>query len=135
MSIRGHDVNRGSGSWTLRLDWRSDQWLFRRYCCGFAFLADEDDQDLGWNIALVEKLVLVIEGLDVGFAGFVLMRLSAVALQLHLALEDIDVGRYGVLMQWRAATGLDDPDHGDHLRLVCLRIGDRLLVSGLTRLQ
>src|SRR5262249_65180 len=83
----------------------------------------------------IEKLVLVIERLDVGLAGFVLMRLSAVTLQLPLALEDIHVGRYRMLMQWRAAARLDDPNNGDHLWRVRLRIGDRLLVSSLNRLQ
>jgi hypothetical protein len=62
-----------------------------------------------------------------------LMRLSAVTLQFHLALEDIDVGRHRMFMQWRAAARLDDPDDGDDLWLVRLRIGDRLLVAGLIR--
>src|SRR5262245_15979057 len=119
----------------LRPDPRWDKQLFRRYGCGFAFLADENHQDLGRYVAPIEKLVLVIESLDVGLPGFVLMQLSAVTLQLHLALEDIHVGRYGMLMQWRAAARLDDPNDGDHLWRVRLRIGDRLLVSSLNRLQ
>ena len=47
---------------------------------------------------------------------------------IPLALEDIDV-----FMQWRAAARLDDPDDGDDLWLVRLRIGNRLLVAGLIR--
>ena len=77
--------------------------------------------------------MLVIESLDVCLAGFVLMRLSPVTLQFHLALEDIDVGRHRMFIQWRAAARLDDPDDGDDLWLVRLRIGDRLLVAGLIR--
>ena len=73
--------------------------------------------------------MLVIESLDVCLAGFVLMRLSPVTLQFHLALEDIDVGRHRMFIQWRAAARLDDPDDGDDLWLVRLRIGDRLLVA------
>ena len=83
--------------------------LFRRYGCGFAFLADEDHQDFGRNVALIEELVLVVQSLDVRLAGFVSMRLSAVLLQLHLALEDIHVGRYRMLVQRRAAARLDVP--------------------------
>ena len=52
---------------------------------------------------------------------------------IPLALEDIDVDRHRIFMQWRAAARLDDPDDGDDLWLVRLRIGDRLLVAGLIR--
>jgi hypothetical protein len=31
-----------------------DRPLFRRYRCGSAFLTDEDHQDLGRNVALIE---------------------------------------------------------------------------------
>jgi hypothetical protein len=55
---------------------RRERWLLRGHGCGFAFLADEDHQDLGRHVALIEKLVLVIESLDVRLAGFVTMRLS-----------------------------------------------------------
>ena len=57
--------------------------------------------------------------------------LSPVTLQFHLALEDIDVGRHRMFIQWRAAARLDDPDDGDDLWLVRLRIG--CLSPGLTR--
>src|SRR5262245_31019784 len=59
--------------------------------------------------------MLVIEGLDICLAGFVLMRLSAMTLQFHLALEDVDVGRHRMFMQWRAAARLDDSDDRDDL--------------------
>ena len=79
--------------------------------------------------------MLVVEGLDVRLAGFVLVGLSAVTLQLYLAFEDIHISRYRMLVQRRPATRLNDPDDGDDLWFVRLRIDDGLFVARLTRLQ
>ena len=73
---------------------RRDDGYFAVMVVGLPSSPTKTTRTLAGTLPLLNSWVRVIESLDVCLAGFVLMRLSAVTLQFHLALEDIDVGRH-----------------------------------------